>query len=101
MASRRGTNRRLKGWTAAIWVAMLSLFIGELLFYTWCRVQCVQAGYAIANESRKQQELRAFQNSLKIELARLKAPENISRIAREQLALGMPDARQIIVVPQP
>jgi len=75
------------------------LFVGELLFYTWCRVQCVRTGYAIAQESRKQKELKTLQNSLKIELARLKAPENIARIARTQLGLSMPDPQQIILVP--
>ncbi|RJQ66291.1 MAG: hypothetical protein C4519_26050 [Desulfobacteraceae bacterium] len=81
------------------WVMVLGLLIGESLFYTWCRVQCVGTGYTIDRESRKQQELKTLQNSLKIELARLKAPENLSRIAREKLALGMPGAHQIIVVP--
>lgn len=86
---------------AAIWVVVLSVFVGELLFYTWCRVQYVQTGYAIANENRKHQELRVLQNSLKIELARLKAPENISRVVHKQMDLVMPSSRQIIVVPQP
>lgn len=82
-----------------VWVLVLSLLTGELLFYTWCRVQCTGTGYAIARESHKQQELKTLQNSLKIEMARLKAPEHLSRIAREKLALGMPDAQQIVVVP--
>jgi cell division protein FtsL len=89
------TKRRAK----FTWVLVLTLLTGELLFYTWCRVQCTGTGYAIARESHKQQELRTLQNSLKIEMARLKAPEHLSRIAREKLALGMPDAQQIIVVP--
>ncbi len=78
---------------------ILFLFIGELLFYTYCRVQCVQTGIAISAERRKQEELVALQNSLKIELARLKAPERISVIARKTLGLGMPDPAQIILVP--
>jgi cell division protein FtsL len=81
------------------WVLVLTLLTGELLFYTWCRVQCTGTGYAIARESHKQQELKTLQNSLKIEMARLKAPEYLSRIAREKLALSMPDAQQIVVVP--
>jgi cell division protein FtsL len=80
-------------------VFLLLVVLVELFFYTWCRVQCVQTGYAIANESRKQEELRAMQNSLKIELARLKAPEMISRIARDRLSLGSPDPQQVIVMP--
>jgi cell division protein FtsL len=83
-------------WT---WVTILFLFITELLFYTYCRVQNVQMGIAISSERRKQEELIALQNSLKIELARLKAPERISVIARKNLGLGMPDPAQIILVP--
>ncbi len=92
-------ERRRKQRSGLIWVVLLALFVGELLFYTWCRVQCVQTGYDITRETRKQKELVALQNSLDIELARLKAPENISRIARNQLALGMPEPQQIILMP--
>ena len=81
------------------WALILSLFIAELLFYTWCRVQCVQVGIAIGEESRKEQELKTLQNSLRIELARLKAPERISYIARRQLGLELPEPTQVIVVP--
>lgn len=82
-----------------IWVMVLVVIIAELLFYTYCRVQYVQTGIAISAERRKQQELTALQNSLKIELARLKAPERISVIARNNLGLDMPDPAQIIIVP--
>lgn len=92
-------ERQRKRQTGLIWAMLLILFVGELLFYTWCRVQCVQTGYEITRETRKQKELLALQNSLNIELARLRAPENISRIARNQLALGMPEPQQIVMVP--
>lgn len=82
-----------------IWVGVLSLFIVELLFYTYCRVQCVQTGIAIGQENQKNQELKRLQNNLEIELARLKAPERISHIARNQLALDLPEPGQVIVVP--
>lgn len=84
---------------SALSVFLLLMVLAELFFYTWCRVQCVQTGYAIANESRKQEELRVMQNSLKIELARLKAPEMISRIARDRLSLAAPEPQQVIVMP--
>lgn len=82
-----------------IWALILVLFIGELLFYTWCRVQCVQVGIAISAERSKAEELRTLQNSLKIELARLKAPERISYIARKKLGLDMPEPSKTIMVP--
>jgi len=83
----------------AIWVLVLVLFIAELIFFAWCRMQCVQVGYRIAVESRKNQELKTLQNSLKIELARLKAPERITQIARKRLKLELPEAQQVVMVP--
>lgn len=82
-----------------VWALTLTLFFGELLFYTWCRVQCVQTGIAISAERRKEKELKTLQNSLKIELARLKAPERISYIARKKLGLDMPEPSKTIMVP--
>lgn len=78
---------------------IFSLFMAELFFYTWCRVQCVQVGIALSAERRKQQELSALQTSLEVELARLKAPERVMRIARKNLGLRMPEAQQTIMVP--
>lgn len=82
-----------------LWMLSLLVLLTEALIYTWCGNRCVQVGYAIAEETRKHQELTTVSNNLNIELAHSKAPETISRIAREELGLGMPDPKQIIVVP--
>jgi cell division protein FtsL len=82
-----------------VWVLILALFMGELLFYTWCRVKCVEVGIAISAERRKAEDLNTLHNSLKIELARLKAPERISYIARNKLGLDMPEPSKTILVP--
>jgi hypothetical protein len=81
------------------WILILSLFICELFFYTWCRVQCVQVGIAISEQRHRQQELVTMQNSLKIELARLKSPEMIMRAGNHKLGLAMPVPKQTIVLP--
>jgi len=99
MALNRRKRQGAKIHITVTWILVLSLFISELLFYTWCRVQCVQAGIAIGQETRGQQELNTFQNSLKIELARLKSPERISQIARNQLGLGLAEPQQVVTVP--
>ena len=95
----RITGKRVSKKIGVLWIMAFSLFLAEALIYTWCRVQCIQIGYAINDETQRQQQLRTLNNSLKIELAHLKAPDTLSRIARNQLALGMPDPKQIIVVP--
>lgn len=97
---KRKTARRAKKSKGRMWIwfLVMALFLGEFLFYAWCRVQCVRLGYEIAAQTRKNQELIALQESLKIEITRLKAPERIIRIARQRLGLTMPAPEQIIFI---
>jgi cell division protein FtsL len=88
-------NRKL----VALWLTLLCLFIAELLVYTWARVQCTRTGYEISSLTREQQRLGELQTSLKVELARLKAPQRITKIAQEKLGLTFPTARQVMVMP--
>jgi cell division protein FtsL len=83
----------------ALSLVIMGLFIAELLFYTWCRVQCVQARYEISELKAEQEHLLAHQDSLKIELARLKSPKRIAKIARQQLGLIAPTSKQLIIIP--
>ena len=75
------------------------VFIAELLFYTWSRVQCTQIGYEINRANETQQQRLRLQNNLKIELARLKSPARIATYARERLGLRMPTPEQTIILP--
>ena len=77
---------------------ILSLFISELLLYTWARVQCVNIGYEINTATRKNIDLKAIKKNIQIELARLKSPERISKIAKERLGLITPTPEQVFVV---
>ena len=85
--------------TTGMWMVMMFIFIVELLFYTWCRVQNVQHGYEISREAHNQKQLTAYQNKLKIELARLKSPDRIAQIAKQQLGLIMPTTDKTILIP--
>jgi cell division protein FtsL len=75
------------------------IFIAELFLYAWCRVNCIGVGYEISKATQNQQELIALQNNLKIELASLKSPERIAKIAKDQLGLMVPTKDQTIVFP--
>ena len=83
----------------AVSLIIMGLFIAELLFYTWCRVQCVQTRYEISELKVRQQRLIAHQDGLKIELARLKSPKRIAKIAKQQLGLIAPTSKQLIIIP--
>ena len=99
MAKRKKKRKRQNPKILALWLVMMGIFIGELLFYTWCRVQCVQVKHEITKATQSQQRLIALQDNLKIELANLKSPQRIATIAREQLGLITPTPKQMIPIP--
>lgn len=82
----------------AIWVALMVVFMAELLVYTWCRVQYVQTGYEITEATNEQQRLMELHRKLQVEEARLRSPERVMRIARQR-GLVMPDSKQVVVIP--
>lgn len=77
---------------------LMLVFITELLFYTWCRVQCVKVGYQISTETDNNQALFTMQNNLNIEIAHLKSPQRIEKIARENFGLIKPRPEQMITI---
>ena len=82
-----------------LWLVVMFLFLGELFLYTWARVQCTRTGYDISRQNAQHQELSALQANLKIELARLRSPQRISKYAREKLGLVSPTPSQMVVLP--
>jgi cell division protein FtsL len=82
-----------------IWIVLLVLFVAEFLFYAWCRVQCTRLGYEMTKDVEANRKQMVLQNSLVLELARLKSPERISAIARQQLKLEPPSHEQMVVLP--
>ncbi len=81
-----------------IGMILLPIFIGELFFYTWCRVQCTQRAYAIAIEEGRYRKQLRLQRELKTELARLTSPEFIESRAR-QLGMINPHPSRMVNLP--
>ncbi len=98
MKKRAQKNIR-KSKLTGVWFVLLLIFIAELFSYTWCRVQCVRVGYEITKETNDNQRIIALQNNLTIELARLKSPERLAKIARHKLNLTRPTPKQVIIIP--
>ena len=80
-------------------IIFMTIFLAEFLFFTWCRVQTIGAGYEISKETKHHQNLITLKNNLKVELARLKSPERIAKIAKNQLGLITPTREQMIIIP--
>ena len=77
---------------------LLIVFVVGFFFRTWCGVQCIRTGYEITESLHEQQKLLDMQKNLNIELSRLKSPQVLGKIAREQLGLSVPSPDQIIII---
>ncbi|HAO22722.1 MAG: hypothetical protein BWK80_08710 [Desulfobacteraceae bacterium IS3] len=95
--NKKPDNQRFRGM--GTWFLLMSVFIVQLLFYTWCRVQCTQVGYEVSKEASRYQRLLTFQNHLKVELASLKSPERLASIATARLGLINPSSEQVVILP--
>jgi cell division protein FtsL len=81
-----------------LWVVMIIFFISELYIYTWSSVQCTEIKYTISELSKSINTQKAMQQTLTIELERLKSPNRIAHIAKKYIGLEMPNPEQIIVI---
>ena len=95
MIRKRATGKR--HGCMGVWVALIVIFMAELLVYSWCRVQYVQTGFEIAEARQVRQCLVELQGKLKVEEAWLRSRERIRPIA-ERRGLTLPDPSQILVL---
>ncbi|MBT3311402.1 MAG: hypothetical protein HN737_01295 [Desulfobacterales bacterium] len=95
---KKGKKKQTGRKMTLIWIVFIAVFISELFFNTWCRVQYVRVGYEISQEAERRERITTLQKNLRIELARLKSPDRISKIAKEELGLIIPDPDQIVII---
>ena len=69
------------------------------LFYIWSRIQIVQYGYEINSLRVRQNILLESNKKLNVEVATLKAPQRIERVATERLKMRAPEQAQIRSLP--
>jgi cell division protein FtsL len=66
--------------------------------YMWPRVQVVGLAYRMQTAEQRLRELVQERDQLRLELASLKDPQRIFRIATEQLGMSMPQQDQVVIV---
>ena len=83
----------------SIWIIILVIFLSELFFFTWCRVQCVGIEYKISEENAKFKNLSSIQNRLIIERAQLRSPQRLLKFAEDNLNLTPLTPKQTFLIP--
>ena len=66
------------------------------LFYVWAQVTTVRLGYTLSQVSDAHRSLLEVNRGLRIEVAALRAPERLERLAVERFHLEPPKTEQVI-----
>lgn len=77
---------------------LLFVFFGEFYCFAWSSTKHRDLGYAITKLAAEYEALITRQKNLKIEVAVLKTPQRIERIAKTKMGLKSPSQNQIITI---
>ncbi len=80
-------------------VLLFGLFAGVGILHVTSRVLVVDMGYRLSKAESEGRSLTRENDRLKLELATLKAPARLERLAREQLGMAMPAGSAVVALP--
>ncbi len=97
---KRNKRNRNKGKRKNLFIfkylLLASLCLGIVLLYVWERVQLLEAGYKIKEGEKRKERLIQDREVLLLKTARLKSPQRLERIAREEMGLIAPQSIRTI-----
>jgi cell division protein FtsL len=79
-------------------VAIALPVVMAALFYVWTNVTTVQLGYELSEAAQAHRVLLEENRGLRVEVAALKAPDRLARLAKIHHELAPPQTEQVIEV---
>ncbi len=89
-------NRRLLHTLIA--GSLLTFVIVCFFAFLWIRVNILQTGYQISRSLEEQERMKQENNALRVERSALMTTARIEKIARGELGMVTPQAKQVIVL---
>ncbi|MDY7228664.1 cell division protein FtsL [Hyalangium rubrum] len=80
-------------------VLLFALFAAVGILHVTSRVLVVDMGYRLSKAETESRTLTRENDRLKLELATLKAPTRLEKLAREQLGMAMPAGSAVVALP--
>jgi cell division protein FtsL len=80
-------------------VFLFALFAGVGILHVTSRVLVVDMGYRLSKAEAEERALTRENDRLKLELATLKNPARLEKLAREKLGMAMPSGPLVIGLP--
>jgi cell division protein FtsL len=90
----RQAGPRRRGIVALLLVALV-MATAAAISQVWTRLKAIEYGYKISEASKEHARLQQINRRLRVEVALLKSPARITRIATEELGMHPPRPEQI------
>ncbi len=68
------------------------------LFCVWSRLQVLQMGYENSKLQKQNDDLKDIVRKMDVEMAKLRSPANLGRIAVERLGMHPPASGQLVII---
>lgn len=99
MASPEKAKAKARGKASGLLaLCIIAALIASSLFYVWSRVLVINLGYDLSEAMDTHWKVVQDNKKLQIEIALLKSPARIERIARDELGMEKPLPGQIILI---
>jgi len=72
--------------------------VAAALFYVWTHVATVRLGYELSAEAKLHEKLIEENRGLRIEIATLKSPQRLKKLARETYGMAAPALGQVLLL---
>jgi len=72
------------------------VFMVMALLYVWCHLHIADTNYEIAEQIKYHDRLMEENRKLKVEIAALRSPRRIEKIAKDRLNMQYPERAQVI-----
>ncbi len=79
-------------------VVIAAAVIACALAFVWTRVRVVQVGYEVSQLNRQVSELKRQKDQLEVDVARLKSPDRLEKVAVAHFGMRMPAAGEIVFI---
>jgi len=79
-------------------VALVVVAIALALSFVWTRVRVIQLGYEVTQMNKQVRDMGRRSNELEVEIAKLKSPDRLERLAREYFHMRLPQGDEIVFV---
>lgn len=80
--------------------ALSLLAVGMLvaLLFVWARIQVIQLGYEVSRVRKDVTELADQRDTLQAEIAELRTPERLTKVASERFGMRLPMGDEVVVL---